>query len=466
MHWLDITVAPCVLQCAYCGEKAAFPQAVSFEHEGETFSLHKCTACESLIYDMRGIVAPIAPLIDLRDGEVPREARYTIETGFSSHHVAACALAALPEIPENDLKSYVFVDVGAGLGMGSYLVKTLFGLRTVTIEPSFTGKIAHEMLGLEVHRAYFENLPDHILNELANRPCLLHLNSVVEHLLDPETTLTDMMARARVEVIAAIVPDGAWIDPKASFLSALPFLAPRDHRHLPTEKGLAIFLRRLGFDHVSIEVTPGLLTGIGSRHPIPTPTERTVKLAEQVFLEELKRHPNPLVAGGGASRMLNRAVLNGNGPLTAELARHFPYEAQSASILETVRNGAWDDLPFHLGPTCYWLATVALQNGRFSNGMALLEITKAFADAMARDYPSLAMTSIDYKWAALLMESRARAGHGDMPGAKAALNKILDSKSDSSQGARADYVSQAEANLGVLLERTEPSYLGSNAGAA
>jgi len=453
MQWLSITREPCALKCAYCGQSGKFLHALSYEHEGETFSLYACSNCGSLIYDLHDIDALVVTLADLSDGDISREARYGIETGFSSHHVAACALSALPEIPEQELKKHVFVDVGAGLGMASYFVRTLFDMQTVTIEPSFTGKISHDLLGLDVHRAYFEDLPREVLTELANKPCLLHLNSVVEHLVDPAAVLTEMMARARVEVIAAIVPDGAWIDPKSPFLGVLPFLAPRDHRHLPTKLGMELLFRRLGFEHVSVQTTPGLLTGIGSRFPIPPPSERSVKLAERVFLEDLKRHSNPLVAAGGASRLLPTAVLDNNSPLTAELVSHFPYEERAPEILEAVRNRSWDDLPFHLGPTCYWLAYIAVQAGRFENAIRLLEITKAFGEAMARDYPSLAMTSIDFKWSGLLLQSYARAAQGDMAGAEGALRAVLASKSDVSQGAGPMRLRQAELDLKALRKR-------------
>jgi hypothetical protein len=460
MRWLDLTLESCFLECVYCGQSGAFPHVKSYEHsylnEEETLSLYACTNCKSLIYDLHDKDVSIVSHIDPPDGHISPETRWVFETGFSAYHVTSCALAVLPDVPDHELKGYVFLDIGAGLGMASHFVRTVFGVETVTVEPSGTGKVAHDVLGLDVHRAYFEDLPAAVLAELADKPCLLHLDSVVEHLVDPAAVLADMMSRARVEVIAALVPDGAWVDFNAPFLNVLPYLAPRDHRHLPTKFGMELLLKRLGFEHVTVEVSTGLLTGIGSRSPIHVPNERTIKLAETVFLENLKRHANPLVAGGGASRLLPMAVMNKNAELITELAALFPYEYNTGELLEKIRTGAWDDLPFHMGTTCYWLAYSALQGGRSENALSLLRVTVAFADALVEYLPGHAQSSLEYKWAALLLESFIFAGQAKLAEAEAPLVVILGSKSDAKQGARDTYLDQAEAALKALKVRSEP----------
>lgn len=453
MHWLDGTRPRRASSCVYCGHSGEFPHVKSYEHENETFSLYACTRCESLTYGLTNIDGPIVPQVDPVGAGVAPEARYVIETGFSSYHVAACALAALPDKADHELRDHVFVDVGAGIGMASYFMRTLFGLPTLTIEPSFTGEIAQQILGVEVHRAFLENLPNGILTELARKPCLLHLNSVVEHLVDPFTVLGDTIGRARVEVLVAMVPDCAAIDFGAPFLSALPFLAPRDHLHLPTALGMELMLKRLGFEFVSVEATPGLLTGIGSRAPLPYPSERTIKLAEHLFLENLMRHPNALVASGAASRLLHVAVLNDNGPLMAELHSRFPYEQSATEILAAVRSRSWDDLPFHLGQTCYWLAYAASRHGRYASALALLRISTTFGDLMAQDYPPMAMAALDYKWAAMLLESHVRVAQGRVDAAEAPHHTIIESRSDTKQGARATYILQAENALAALRNK-------------
>lgn len=457
MRWLEITREPAFLSCAYCGQSGNFSHFKSYEHSNDTLSLHECSNCKSLIYDLRDVDVPLAPRVDPPGPEIPREARYVIETGFSSYFVAKCALSALPDMPEGELRKRVFVDVGAGMGMASYFVKTLFGMQTVTVEPSFTGKLSREILGLDVHRAYFEDLPKEVLAELANKPCFLQLNSVVEHLVDPAAVLADMIRRTNVEVFAAVVPDGAAIDFDGPFLNAQPFLAPKNHRHLPTRLGMELFLKRLGFEHVSVEASAGQLTATGSRLPIRTPGEREVKLAEHLFLEHLLRHPNPLVSSGGASRLLPSAILNNDAPQLARLSRHLPFEQNSAGILASVRGRCWDDIPFHLGQTCYWLAYQATKEGRRAAGLALLQITEAFADAIAENYPHMAMTQLEYKWAAMFMESHILAARGEFAEAAAPLRNILESGSNPLHGARVQHLRRAEAELAALKEKSEKS---------
>ena len=63
-------------------------------------------------------------------------------------------------------------------------------------------------------------------------------------------------------------------------------------------------MRRLGFSNVHVDKATGLLTGIGSRTPTSFPTERMIKVTEQLFLENMRRHPNAMISAGGASRLL------------------------------------------------------------------------------------------------------------------------------------------------------------------
>lgn len=453
MRWLHITREPTFLTCAYCGHSGSFLHSKSYEHNDDTFSLYECSNCRSLIYDLQDIDAPIVSQFE--PPGIPNAARYVIETGFSSHFVAECALSVLPEMPEAELRKRIFVDIGAGMGMASYFIKTLFGLKTVTVEPSYTGKLSHEILGLEVHRAYFENLPKEVLTELADKPCLLHLNSVVEHLVDPAAVLADIVGRANVEVLTAVVPDGAAIDFEGPFLAALPFLSPRDHRHLPTRHGMELLLKRLGFQHVYVKASAALLTAIGSRAPMALPKEREIKLAETLFLENLLRHPNPMVSIGGASRLLPRAVINNDRSLLAQLLQLLPHERKAAELLAKVRGRSWAEIPWDLGPSCYWLAYDAFRSGRVPDAIALLDITKAFADALAEDHPSNALTPLEFKWAAMLLESHILTKKADFAAAEIPLRAILDSKLNPKGGARAGHLHKAEAELAALKAKAE-----------
>ena len=454
MRWLDISRPDCRLRCVYCEQVGDFPHAKSFEHAGDILSLYSCVRCGSLIYDLAGIEAPIVSSSDAINPDAMRAARYVLETGFSSHFVALCGLSALPDVPEQALSDYLFVDVGAGMGMASFFIKSVIGVETVTIEPSFTGALSHDILGLQVHRAYFEDLPQDVLSELARKRCLLHLNSVVEHLIDPAAVLADIVRRARIEVVAIVVPDGTMLDSNAPFSFALPFLAPRDHRHLPTRSGMEYLLRNLGFEFQLIQRTANLLLAVGSRAPVAVLNERTIRLAETLLLEHLLRHPNPQVAGGGASRLLPVAITKRDELLLPELRRRLLYEPVCDHLISLLQANAWDDIPFHLGPTCYWLAFDALSSGRPASALQLLAVCQIFADTIAETYPEMAMTPLEYKWSALLLRAHILASTGDSMAARDALDAIITSRADLRNGARQIHIEQAELRLRELLERS------------
>ncbi len=456
MRWLNISKPACTLHCAYCGLHGAFPHAKSFQHQGDVLSLHSCTRCGSLIYDLAGIDAPLVSNSDQMSPEAARAARYVLESGFSSRYVAMCGLSCLPDVPDQDLSRYLFVDVGAGMGIASHFMRTVFGVPTLTIEPSFTGRLAQQVLGLTVHRAYFEDLPPAVMAEIAAKPCLLHLNSVVEHLDNPAALLRDIIARARVEQLAIIVPDGGALDYDGPFAAALPFLAPRDHRHLPTRLGLEYLLKDLGFAYQSIRADACLLIAIGARAPIATPSDRMVHLADMLLLENLMRHPHPQVREGGAARLLPFAVTTGNAPLLAEVRRILAYADSTANLLSRLRARAWDDIPYHLGPTCYWLAVATFAEGRAQQAQELLDVTIDFADAIAEDAPERALTPLEFKWAALIYRAHICRSAGREADARLALRLVLASRADPQNGARSAYLDQAEQALGETEKDASP----------
>ena len=423
MRWLDTKPPPCRLQCPYCGITRPFPSAMSYEHEGDVFTLYACVKCGSLIYDLSNIDAPIVSTLEVMTPETERANRYTLETGFSSHYVALCGLAATPADIAGNGGNRVFVDVGAGIGMATYFAKYVLGMETLTVEPSFTGKLSSEIFGFTVHRAYFEDLPAEVLTALSGKACLLHLNSVVEHLVDPRQVLGKMISMVDVETIAMIVPDGAAVDPASPFASALPCLAPRDHRHLPTRAGMEFLLRSLGFQHYAVQTTHGLLIAVGSRNPVAVPAPRETKLAEVVFLQSLMRHPNPVVSAGAASRLLAHAFLGQDVNLTREIAGRLDIEAKCGSFLEQLRSGSLGDMPYHLGSTSYWLGYDAFQNGRPAAALGLLALTEAFADSIAKTNPDMAMTPLEFKWAAIALVAHIKTVQGDLTGARAAWEK-------------------------------------------
>ena len=160
MRWLSISRPAASLTCAYCGRAGLFRHVRSYEYESDTLSLHECPGLqEPDLRPRRHRGAAGQPERRPTATRRARAARYALEVGVSSYHVAKCALAAMPDQTSRPPQEMTFIDVGAGLGLASYLMKTIFGTGTVTVEPSFTGKISHEILGLDVHRSYFEDLP-------------------------------------------------------------------------------------------------------------------------------------------------------------------------------------------------------------------------------------------------------------------------------------------------------------------
>jgi hypothetical protein len=447
MGWVDDCRPACRLACAYCGAEAEFPHAVSYWHGGQVLALHRCVGCGSLMYDLRGIDAPVVSATDAMSPAAARAARYVLETGFSSYYVAMCGLAAIACVPPHELPQCLFVDVGAGMGMASFFARSVAGVQTLTVEPSYTGKLAQEILGLEVHRAYFEALPAEVMARLSGRICVLHLNSVVEHLIDPYAVLQGMMGLAAIEAVAMIVPDGAALDVAAPFATALPFLAPRDHRHLPTALGVGRLLERLGFAHHHVHASGALLIGVGARRPIVPPTEITIKFGESLLLEHMLRHPHPQIARGGAARLLPQAVLHKDQPLMQLLRQRLPYEADRARLQHVVAARDWDQLPYDLGPACYWLAYDAYAAGRAPAALDLLALTAAFADAMAAEHPDFAMTALEFKWAGLLLRAHIEAQIGWSAAAQDSLQTILQSGSDRRNGAGKTYLDQARREL-------------------
>jgi hypothetical protein len=447
MGWVDDRRPACRLVCAYCSTEAEFPHAASYWHGGQVLALHRCVSCGSLIYDLRGIDAPVVSATDAMSPAAARAARYVLETGFSAYYVAMCGLAAIACVAAQELPQCLFVDVGAGMGMASFFAKSVAGVETLTVEPSYTGKLAQEILGLEVHRAYFEALPAEVMARLSGRICVLHLNSVVEHLIDPYAVLQDMMGRAAIEAVAMIVPDGAALDFAGPFATALPFLAPRDHRHLPTARGVELLLNRLGFGHHHVQASGALLIGVGARRPFTPPAEITIKFGESLLLEHMLRHPHPQIAGGGAARLLAQAVLHKDQPLMQLLRQRLPYEAERTRLKHAVAARDWDQLPYHLGPACYWLAYDAYAAGRAEAALELLTLTAAFADAMAAEHPDFAMTALDFKWAGLLLRGHIESQIGWRAAAQDSLQMILQSSSDRQNGAGKAYLDQAKRDL-------------------
>jgi hypothetical protein len=464
MQWLDIELPPAQVQCVYCATQGSFNHWGSFDYSGQEFALFKCPACESLIYHPGGFVAPITqPYTDAYKEAIRRSIQYYFETGYSADFVTMCALFALAGVPKSQRKDHVFVDVGAGPGVGSHFVQTLFDIETLVIEPSYSGELGKKILGIEIHNAFFEELPEDVLKRLAGKPTLLHLNSVIEHLMDPGLVIRQLMERTEISAIAAVVPHAPGIDKAAAFSMMIPYLAPGDHQHLPTAEGMRRFYRSLGFPNCEVVTHGPLLVAIGSKKRIKLPTQAEMDEARDAFLGRLLDHPNQHVAMGAAARLLPLAVGHQIQPLLENLrAQMVKARVEPVRLLAVLKNpdSNWDDIPFHLPATGYWAAADALMLGSTDRALAWLDVVDAFAERMWKDHPHFAMQSVDYVWEGRLLRSNTLITQ-----AEKWARTVIDSESDRVFCARAEQIQRARETLARLgcLPSVSVSVFGSPA---
>ncbi len=412
MRWLDRHPPPAALICAYCGEPGVFPHAQSFEYGGRDYALFRCPACGSLHYDPPEILVRIEyPYSEAYKENTRHGVKYLMETGYAPELIAYCALAALGGLPPELLADRQFVDVGAGLGLSSLFVREVCGITPVIVEPAYMGELGEALLGLEIHRAFFEDLPEDVLRRLQARPCLLHLNSVVEHLTDPAGPVRQALARVEVDVFAAIVPDAAMVDPATAFAGVLQTLAPGDHLHLPSAEGMRRFMARLGFAHVEIGLTKGLIVAVGARRPIRLPAQAEVAAGADAFLHRLMEHPNSMVAAGAAAGLLHNAAHADRPAEVARLQARLGAVLHRPTLLAQLRSpDPWQELPFHIPVTCYYLAMNALRAADRDEGFAWLDVVDAATARIRADgVGPYTVRALDYGWAARLLRADALA---------------------------------------------------------
>jgi L-rhamnose mutarotase len=452
MEWIERTEPATTARCRYCAYEASFPHWKSFIFEGRTFSVFRCPSCASLIYVPQEILSRVP------ETQTPEEIanrrigdKYYLEAGYSTDHIALAVLAALAGVPPAERERHLFVDIGSGLGLSSYMARHQFGLTTITVEPSPTAALGQELLGLDVHRAYIEDLPEPVLQRLAAQPSVMHLNSVIEHLLEPAEVIRSLMARSHIEAIATVVPDGGAMDADAALGAMLPYLAPGDHLHLPTEIGMRLFFRDLGFPIFALRRMGLLLIAVGARQRADLASEAEIETTRTRFLHGLMAHRNPWLAGGAAGRLLPHAVLNRDEASLVELRRYFagtlPREAMTAALQQGV---GWDSIPFHLGPTAFWLAIDAYARGQHQEGHAWCDLVELFTDRLARDYPIYASQTLHLRGEARVHRANDLAAIGEWEVARHWLRLVIDSAGDRVLGASADQVARAEALLGRL----------------
>lgn len=456
MQWLETELPAAKLRCIYCATQSSFAHWGSFEHMGLEFALFKCPACESLIYNPAEFLFPITkPYSEAYKAVIRREIKYYFETGYSMDFVTMCALFAMAGVPKSLWKDHLFVDVGAGPGIGSYLIQSLFDIETLVIEPSYSGELGKEILGMNIHNAFFEELPADVLALLSRKPTLLHLNSVVEHLRDPAGVIRELMQRTEISAIAAVVPHAPGIDKTAAFSGMLPYLAPGDHQHLPTAEGMVRLFRSLGFKHCEVRPFGALLLALGSRQPVSSfPTQDEIEKTRDDFLCRLLEHPNEHVAMGAVARLLPEAVGLQKQPLLGKLRTRLAKPHLDPVRLLAILNdpdSSWDDIPFHLPTTGFWMAADASAHSDLEKGLAWLDVVDAFAERLWKDHPHLAQQSVDYLW-----EGRLLRANMLIVAAEKCTQTVADSAPDHLRRARPDQLQRAQ-DLLLRLSAQRPA---------
>lgn len=469
MSWLATTPATADLCCEYCGERGSFTLSFRYAYMGHEQQLWRCPGCGSLAYHplVGRIPVPKEFSTDYRRN-VEMGAKYYLEAGYNDIFVTQCVMSAIAPVPQGEIQDHLFVDIGAGLGMSSLLARSVFGAEVIAVEPSYSSQLGRELLGIPIHNAFVENLPQEVRATMRKRPCLLHLNSVIEHLEVPAEALRSMMREARVATLAAIVPDGAAIDGAEPFGSVLGLLAPGDHLHLPSEEGMRRLFSRLGFAHVEVRAHAGLLVAVGAHVPFVLPSDDEVHATSTTFHENLLQAPNPAVSGGAAARLLPHAVLSSD---TERLARLRAFFATTLNLpelhLALERARGWGRVPFHLPTTAFWLGAEAFQRKAPQEGFAWWDMMELATDRLVADHPIYAMKAVDHRWESRIMRGYHLADLGQPNRARAWLSSVIASTQDHMNGPIAGQVQRARERLdGPWAQTAVPRRLRRSSGPA
>lgn len=436
--------------CSYCGADSAAEAYYRFEYAGRAYALHRCTNCSSLLYVPKEIHYRIPqPYTPEYKAAIAEGCKYYFETGYSTDFIAMCALAALPAL-QQDPQS-IFVDVGAGLGLSTYFINSIWPGEVVAVDPSYSGELAQHYLGVKVHTAYFEELPAALLAQLASRPSVLHLNSVIEHLMEPYEVITSLLQRANVQMIAAVVPDQAHIREGVAFAELVQTLAPGDHLHLPSVEGMQRLYQRLGFSHVACTQAGGLMVAVAARAPIRMPTTAETEHHRREFLRRLMDHPHPQIAAGAAARLLPIALMSNSELLEVVVPRLNRLLPVAVSLEQLGKpDSGWDEIPFYLGSASFWLGVHRYRLGQYQAALARWNVLERFIERLMRDYPAFAAEALSLCWESRLYRVLSLARLGERDRARRWAQRIIEAQQDTQNGPRADQVQRAREFLPQL----------------
>ncbi len=449
MSWSNEQRDDLELHCVYCNTRGAFPHFASYEFFNSAFHLHRCPVCRSLIYDPRAM-GPLFGKSQDESGSL-MGTKYYFESAYSAFFTVRCALSAIPELPLEELKNYNFLDIGAGNGLGSYIVRELFDINVQAVEPSLTGEAAKRLFGLPVERKYFEEIDESLLKKLRSKPCLVHLDAVIEHLNNPRNLLKELVSNLDIEVLSALVPDGATVSKADPFTVSVQILSPCDHVHLPTPEGMDKLFADLGFPFRHVFKHSKLFIMIGSKKPVSPPSDQRVQIATDLTLERLAQHQDPSVSHGAAARMLIDAIGKRKLARIDYLKSRFFSDFRPEIILDKLKSKRpWDEIPFYSGALAYWLAVDLAYNNRWEEAFPYLDVTETYAARLTREYPQLAMEAQLYKWEGRMFRAHILKIFERLEEAQDLLQSVVDSTSDRFAPASDEVITRARHALAEL----------------
>lgn len=447
---MTIEAEPGQTACSYCAG-ASEPQAYyRFEYAGRAYALHRCRDCRSLLYVPKEIHYRIPqPYTPEYKAAIAEGCKYYFEAGYSTDFVAMCAMAALPTLRQHP--DAIFVDVGAGLGLSTHFIKSVWPGEVVAVDPSYSSELAQDYLGVKVHTAYFEELPAALLQQLATRPSVLHLNSVIEHLMEPCAVIESLLRHANIQLIAAVVPDEAHIREGVAFSELVQTLAPGDHLHLPSVEGMQRLYRRLGFAHTQCIQAGGLLVAVAAKAPFTLPDSAELERSKRDFLLQLMDHPHPQISAGAVARLLPIALMSDE-TLVASVVPRAQRLLPVAPLLQQLSDPEqnWKQIPFYLGLVSFWLGVHRYRQAQYQAALAPWNVLERFTERLWQDYPGFAAETLAYCWESRLYRVLSLAHLGQGARARHWAQRIIAAEGDTMRGPRPDQVQRARDFLPAL----------------
>lgn len=444
MTWTAPRREDAEVNCRYCGNTGKFPNHAAFDYLNATHELFACPACGSLHYDPMDLSGNDTSTMSADQRENGH--RYYLETGYSPDYVVRAALVGLP-----DSHPLRFVDAGCGAGLALYFAREILGLPASGFEPTESGALGRELFDLDIRPVWLDRNSVGEAAEFANQPCFLHFNSVLEHLDDPRETLEGLIHLLPVKAISAVVPSGLTVNRSSPFIEQISFLAPGDHGHFPTPKGMRLMFRNLGFEHVHVGDFGSLMHVAASSEPIHAMSDRALGVATDHLLLRLSGHPHPWVSKGAHARLVVRLTARGQHaaavPHMKAIGVSFdkPMDAEMERAPDSGRD--WNGVPFYTGAVSFWLGVACMMSQEADHAIEHFGTLDRFVERLRIDYPQYALQPIVLNWEAKLLTARILRTAGREAEANALLESIVAAGQDSQNGPSGAMVAKARTAL-------------------